>query len=99
MATATKLAQVPPNSPPNCLAMPSGVKLLRYEPKKLPVAIDVCTIVTDVSKFIQRELRDLDSRLNLPGTIRGGWSVPQILDRLRQVGVEVEIHLTGNRSF
>ena len=60
MAIATKLAQVPPDSLPNRPAMPSGVKLLRYEPKKPPVAIDVCTIVTDVSKFIQRELRDLD---------------------------------------
>jgi len=77
--------------------MPPGVKLLRYEPKAPPVALGVCSVVTDISKFIETELRDLDSRLNSPWTIRGGWSVPQILDRLRQVGVEVEIDLKGEK--
>jgi len=85
-------------APPTCPPMPLGVKLLRYEPKVPPVAVDVCSVVTDISKFIETELRDLDSRLNSPWTIRGGWSVPQILDRLRQVGVEVEIDLRGDRS-
>jgi hypothetical protein len=82
-----------------CPPMPIGVKLVRYEPRKPPVAVDVCTVVTDVPKFIERELRDLDSRLNSPWAIRGGWSVPEILDRLRQVGVGVEIDLKGDRSF
>jgi hypothetical protein len=92
-----EIAGIP--APPTCPPMPIGVRLVRYEPRKPPVAVDVCSVVTDVPKFIERELRDLDSRLNSPWTIRGGWSVPQILDRLRQVGVEVEIDLKGDRSF
>lgn len=75
----------------NCPRLPKGVRLLRWEPKAPPVAIDVCSIVVDLSKFIEGELRTLDSRLNNPWTIHGGFSVPQMLDRLRQVGLEVEL--------
>lgn len=79
--------------PPGCPAMPAGARLIHWEPKKAPVAIDVCTVVVDVQRFIEAELRDLDSRLNFPWTIRGGWTVPQILDRLRQAGVQVKIEI------
>jgi hypothetical protein len=56
-----------------------------------PIAIDVCSIVVDVEKFIQTELAELDARLHSPIQIRGGWGVFTILDRLRQVGLELEI--------
>jgi hypothetical protein len=79
--------------PPGCPAMPAGVRLIRWEPKTAPVAIDVCSVVVDVQQFIEAELRELDSRLNFPWTIRGGWTIPQILDRLRQAGVEVGIEI------
>jgi hypothetical protein len=79
--------------PPGCPAIPAGVRLIRWEPKTAPVAIDVCSVVVDVQQFIEAELRDLDSRLNFPWTIRGGWTIPQILDRLRQAGVEVGIEI------
>ncbi|HKI11133.1 MAG TPA: hypothetical protein VKA02_03390 [Candidatus Acidoferrum sp.] len=75
--------------------MPAGVRLVRWEPKPAPVAIDVCSVVVDVPKFIEMELHDLNSRINFPWTIRGGWTIPQILDRLAQAGVEVEIDLKG----
>jgi hypothetical protein len=80
-------------------AMPKGIRLIRWEPKTAPVVIDVCSVVVDVSKFIAGELRALDSRLNNPATIHGGFSVPQMLDRLAQVGVTVELdHLrSGDR--
>jgi hypothetical protein len=76
-------------------SMPKGVRLVRWEPKPAPVAIDVCSVVVDVSKFM--ELRDLNSRINFPWTIKGGWTIPQILDRLAQAGVEVEIDLKGEK--
>ncbi len=79
------LAAIPP--------MPEGVRLVNWEPKPAPVAIDVCSVVVDVPKFVQGELRALDSRLNNPWTIHGGFTVPQILDRLRQVGVEVALEI------
>lgn len=48
------------------------------------MAIDVCSVVVDVPKFVQGELRALDARLNNPWTIRGGFTVPQMLGRLHQ---------------
>jgi hypothetical protein len=76
-------------------AMPQGVRLVRWEPKAAPVAIDVCSVVVDVPRFIESELRALDSRLNSPWTIHGGFTVPQMLDRLAQAGVEVELEPKG----
>jgi hypothetical protein len=75
--------------------MPQGVRLVRWEPKAAPVAIDVCSVVVDVPRFIESELRALDSRLNSPWTIHGGFTVPQMLDRLAQAGVEVELEPKG----
>jgi hypothetical protein len=48
----------------------------------------------DVPKFVQSELSALDSRLNNPWTIHGGFTVPQMLDRLAQVGVLVMLELS-----
>ena len=75
--------------------MPAGVCLVSWEPKAPPVAIDVCSVVVDVSKFIERELQALDSRLNNPSTIHGGFTVPQMIDRLAQAGLEVELDPKG----
>jgi hypothetical protein len=75
--------------------MPRGVRLVHWEPKTAPVAIETCSIVVDVPKFVKAELQALDSRLNHPLTIRGGFTVPQMLELLRQVGVTVEIDLTA----
>jgi hypothetical protein len=81
-----------------CPAMPKGVRLIRWEPKSSLVAIDVCSVVVDVPKFIEGELRALDSRLNNPWTIHGGFTVPQILDRLAQAGLEVELDPKGGAN-
>jgi len=78
-------------APRACPSLPQGVRLVRWEPKSPPVAIDVCSVVVDVPKFVQGELRALDSRLNNPRPIDGGFTVPQMLDQLRQVGLEVEL--------
>ena len=78
--------------------LPRGVRLIRYETKRPPVAIDVCSVVENVSKFIESELRALDSRLNNPWTIRGGFTVPQMLDRLAQAGLEVELEPKGGAN-
>jgi hypothetical protein len=75
--------------------MPKGVRLVRWEPKAAPVAIDVCSVVVDVPKFIESELRALDSRLNNPWTIHGGFTVPQMLDRMAQAGAVVALESKG----
>jgi hypothetical protein len=46
--------------------LPVGVKLLSYAPKNPPVAVTVCSVVTDVPKFIQYALGELDARLHHP---------------------------------
>jgi hypothetical protein len=88
--SVSKVSKVPP--------MPPGVRLIRWEPKPAPVAIDVCSVVVDVPKFVESELRDLDSRLNNPWTIHGGFTVPQLLDRLAQVGVLVVLEPCGTSN-
>ena len=57
-----------------CPLLPRGVRLVRFEPKPGPVAIDVCSVVVDVEKFIRAELAELNSRLHSPAQIRGGWA-------------------------
>jgi hypothetical protein len=78
--------------------MPEGVRLVRWEPMAAPVRLDVCSVVFDVPKFIESELRALDSRLNNPWTIHGGFTVAQMLDRLAQAGVEAELEPKGGAS-
>jgi hypothetical protein len=80
-------------------AMPKGIRLVRWEPKTATVLIDVCSEVVDVPKFIESELRALDSRLNDPWTIHGGFTVLQMLGRLAQAGVEVELEPKGVASL
>lgn len=87
-----------PKEPLACPAIPKGIRLIRWEPKPVPVAIDVCSVVVDLPKFIESELRALDSRLNNPCTIHGGFTVPQMLDRLAQAGLEVELDPKGGVS-
>jgi hypothetical protein len=83
---------------PEIPTIPKGIRLISWEPKPAPLAIDVCSTVTDVPKFIERELRALDSRLNDPCTIHGGFTVSQILDRLAQAGLDVVLEPKGGSS-
>lgn len=72
-------------------SLPNGLRLISYAPQKPPVAVEQCSIVTNVELFIQSSLDDLEERLNHPNAVRWGWTVPQILDRLRQVGLVLEV--------
>ncbi|OFV95124.1 MAG: hypothetical protein A3F68_10660 [Acidobacteria bacterium RIFCSPLOWO2_12_FULL_54_10] len=79
--------QAPALPPP----LPSGVRLVLYSPKMPPIAIEQCAIVTNVDLFIRSTLADLKAKLNGATGASGGWTVPQLLDHLRQVGVVVEV--------
>jgi hypothetical protein len=79
-------------APPNCPPLPRGLKLVRYIPRIPPIKLDDgYSSITNVAKFIDSELRELYARLYSPVQIRGGYGVFVILDRLRQVGLEIEI--------
>lgn len=71
--------------------LPRGVRLIRYQPKQPPVMVESFAVVTEVHKFIEAQLRELDARLHAPVQIRGGWGIFTILDWLAQCGVELEI--------
>jgi len=77
-----------PALPPS---LPRGVRLILYAPKKPPVAIEQCSVVTNVDLFIRTTLADLEAKLTGARGVQGGWTVPQMLDRLRQVGLVLEI--------
>jgi hypothetical protein len=72
--------------------MPPGVRLASWNLKDPPVAIDTCSIVTDPALFARTTLEQL--RLALTNPKRWvGWTVPQFVERLRQVGVLVVLEL------
>ena len=75
-------ASVPP--------MPPGVRAHYWNLKMPPVAIDSCSIVTDCELFARTTLEQLRIALAEPRRWMG-WTLPQLIDRLRQVGVDVEV--------
>ena len=81
------VAEAPPLPPP----LPSGLRLISYLPKKPPVALEQCSIVTNLDLFIQTTLADLEAKLNHPTPTPWGWTVQQMLVRLRQVGLVIEV--------
>jgi len=81
-------------------AMPPGVRLLKWKPKSPPIAIVRMGIVSDVDRFIASTLRQLHARLEGKGFLAGNWSPRELVERLEQVGIAVEIeeHSSGNRA-
>jgi hypothetical protein len=70
--------------------MPAHVRLVRWDPKEAPIAIESCSVVVDVSLFIGSTLKQLGVAL-ADRKRWTGWTVPQLVDRLRQAGVVVEV--------
>ncbi len=70
--------------------MPPGVSLVVWKPKEPPVAIDTCSVVIDTALFAKGTLEQLRIALTQPKRWVG-WSVPQLVDRLAQVGVLVTL--------
>ena len=77
-----------PAQPP---ALPPGVRLMSYRPKQAPVAVTVCSVVTDVPKFIEHCLAELSARLHSPVQIRAGDSVFELLSKLADCGLELVV--------
>jgi hypothetical protein len=75
-------------------AMPQGVQLLRWNLEQPPVAIESCGVVTDPTLFARTTLEQLRTKLFEPERWVG-WSIPQLIDRLAQVGVVVALESTG----
>ena len=71
--------------------MPAGVRLLKWELKNPPIAIIRMGIVSNVPKFVAATLLQLRARLEGKAFLAGNWSLRELVDRLEQVGVAVEI--------
>lgn len=71
--------------------LPKGCKLVRFEKKFPPVAVTVCSVVTDIEKFIRHALSELDARLHHPHQIKAGDSVFEILSKLADCGLELRL--------
>jgi hypothetical protein len=74
--------------------MPQDVRIVEWKLKEPPVAIEVCAVVTDPAKFATSTLGQL--RVALENSRRWvGWTIPQLVDRLAQVGVLVTLERVG----
>jgi hypothetical protein len=73
-----------------CVILPPGVRLIEWNLKQPPVAIETCAVVTDPGLFARTTLEQLRIALAEPKRW-AGWSVPQLIDRLGQVGVRVVV--------
>jgi hypothetical protein len=72
-------------------SMPEGVRLLAWSPERPPVAIETWAIVNDVPQFIRATLEQLRSAMVGESWLAGNWSVRELVERLAQVGVRIEV--------
>jgi hypothetical protein len=78
--------------------LPDGLQLVRYTRKPVPVAVTVCSVVTDVPKFIRHALTELEARLQRPAQIKTGDSVFELLSKLADCGLELRLEERVPRS-
>jgi hypothetical protein len=75
----------------NCNSqIPAGVRLVEWYLKESPILVDCSAVVTDPALFATATLRQLQIALNNPKRWVG-WTVPQLIERLAQVGVVVTL--------
>ena len=71
--------------------MPSGVQLLSWKLKEPPIAIERWSVVNDPALFARRTLEQLEAALAGKNRLAGNWSVRELVERLEQVGIGVEV--------
>jgi hypothetical protein len=72
-------------------AMPSGVRLIHWEPKEAPVNVSLAETVTDTRRFVDHTLGQIDARLHNRKWQAGNWTLSTLIDRLEAVGCCVEV--------
>jgi hypothetical protein len=75
--------------------MPHKVRLIEWRLKNPPVMLETSAIVTDPQLFAITTLEQLRIAVEKPRRWMG-WSVPQLIDRLAQVGVRVDLREAEN---
>jgi hypothetical protein len=79
-------------------SMPQGVRLVRWEPKPAPLMLTPYSVVTDVNRFISMTLSELKAAIAGKRWQSGHWGTRELVDRLEQCGVYVEIQHRNQRS-
>jgi hypothetical protein len=82
-------------------AMPPGVRLIEWKLKEPPVAIDVCSVVIEPERFARSTLNELRIALANKTARRKqcvGWTVAQLIDRLAQVGVRIDLETARSEN-
>ena len=77
--------------------MPPGVRLVKWNLKEPPVAIESCAVVTEPGLFARTTIEQLRIVLANPKHWVG-WSVVQLIERLGQVGVTVDLETNHSRE-
>jgi len=72
-------------------AMPSGVRLVSWNPKHAPIVLSRYSVITDVPAFITSTLRQLEAALEGNCWRAGNWSVRDLMERLEEAGVKLEV--------
>jgi len=70
--------------------MPPGVRLVAWNLREPPVLIETSAVVVNPALFARTMLTQLTTALANPKSWIG-WSAPQLIDRLAQVGVFVKL--------
>jgi hypothetical protein len=73
------------------ISMPAGVRLLRWDLKRPPVAISEISVITDPQRFAETTLRQLDTAIQGKPWAAGNWSLRDLVERLEQVGIQVRV--------
>ncbi len=74
------------------------MRLIKWKLKEPPVAIDSYAFVTDSDLFARTTLEQLRAALSEPKRWVG-WTVPQLIDRLAQIGVSVAVEFQGRTRW
>jgi hypothetical protein len=75
--------------------LPFSIRVVSWDLKKPPVLIETCAVVTDPVLFVRSTLEQLRIAIEEPRRWVG-WTVPQLIDRLGQVGVIVTLESRGD---
>ena len=81
------------------LRLPRGVKLVRWAPKAAPIVLTRWSVVMDTHQFIKARLAQVEAALCNKDCLAGSWSVQELVDRLEQVGVHIEVGNLDNSGL
>jgi hypothetical protein len=80
------------------LALPKGVRLVRFEPKAPPVRLSPYETITNPEKFITSTLRQVDAYLRGAHWLAGSWDLATLFARLEMCGLTVECEASADEN-